>query len=441
MAVLLSALFAGMAVATPVHKAVRDDDSGLLRDLLINGDPSLVNATIGRDVTPLHIAAALNRTEAAGILIRQGAKINARNSGGFTPLHWAASRDAWECIDLFLQAGADINAKSAKGITPLHWAANRNATNAVRMLVGLGADLRQMTANGSTPLHWALIQDFSVAAELIADRLVSDEMAAEKTNQPPLLPPEGPVMAATALPADQAPVREIYVQSGKLDSGRALIVNIGLGEILVFEWISPLNLWAGKYEIANGQFRRFRPRHNSLFREGFSLDGHEQPVVNVDWKSATAFCNWLNRTYKDRLPSGYRFRLPLALEWTLLARCGESRKFPWGNGWPPKYGNFADVTARQNLSEWHGVVGYNDGFIVTCPVSKSGMNEWGLYGMSGNVSEWCEDWYTKDRIHKVRRGGSWDFDDRKNLLVDAIGFDRPASKDDTIGFRVIAAKY
>jgi hypothetical protein len=420
---------------------VRDNDTGLLRDLLINRDPTLVNATIGRDVSPLHIAVVLNHTEAAEILIRQGAKVNARNTGGFTPLHWAASRDSWECLEILLSAGADIDAKSEKGITALHWAANRNATNAVRLLVGLGANLHHRTENGSTPLHWALMRDFTLAAEIIAERLISEQMESEKTNPPPAQVDEGPVMASADSPNTGTPIMNLYIRPGTRDTGRALIVNIGLGETLVFEWISPLKIWAGKYEITNGQFRRFRPRHNSLFREGFTLNGHEQPVVNLDWKEATAFCAWLNRTYKDRLPRGYRFRLPLALEWSLLARCGEARKFPWGNSWPPRYGNFADMTARQNLSEWHGVNGYNDGFIVTCPVSKSGINEWGLYGMAGNVSEWCEDWYTTDRKYKVRRGGSWDFDDRKNLLIDAIGFDRPTSTDDTIGFRVIAAKY
>ncbi len=438
---LASMVLVTLSLATPVHKAVRDDDAGLLRDLLVNGDPNLVNATVGRDITPLHLAAALNRVDAAEVLIRQGANVNARNSGGFTPLHWAASRDAWECLEVLLNSGADIDARTEKGITPLHWAANKNATNAVRMLVGLGADLYQPTDNGSLPLHWALMKDFSLAAEIIAERMVSEDMEDEVTNAPPTDVPEGPVMASPDSPGTQSPIREVYVQPGIHDSGRALIVNIGLGEMLVFEWIPSMNLWAGKYEITNGQFRRFRPRHNSMFREGFGLDGHHQPVVNVNWKDVTEYCDWLNRTYKDRLPKGYRFRLPLAIEWTLLARCGEQRRYPWGNSWPPKYGNFADHTARENLSEWHGVVGYNDGFIVTAPVSKSGVNEWGLYGLAGNVSEWCEDWYTKQRKYKVRRGGSWDFDSRKNLLLDAIGFDRPETKDDTIGFRIVVAKY
>jgi formylglycine-generating enzyme required for sulfatase activity len=77
--------------------------------------------------------------------------------------------------------------------------------------------------------------------------------------------------------------------------------------------------------------------------------------------------------------------------------------------------------------------------VVTCPVSQSGYNEWGIYGLAGNVWEWCLDWYTAKREYRVRRGGSWDFDTEPNLRINTIGFDRPEVRDDTIGFRVVAS--
>ncbi|MDA0989406.1 MAG: SUMF1/EgtB/PvdO family nonheme iron enzyme [Verrucomicrobia bacterium] len=437
LALLLSAAYP--AAATPLHKAVRDNDIGLVRDLLVNGEPGATHAVIGRGVTPLHLAVALDHVEAAELLIHFHASIEAETEGGFTPLHWAASRDATRCVRLLLDNGARIDALSIKGITPLHWAANRGATNAVLQLVGAGADVMRQTENGATPLHWAMTDDSSTAAEIIAGRVVEVQLVLDATNAA-VMPADDDAVIADDDPVVSDPVRpEIYITPTTENSGRALIVDIGLGEVLVFEWVEALNVWAGKYEISNGQYRRFRPSHNSLFRETFSLDGNQQPVVNVSWHDAVEFCEWLNRTYQDRLPKDFHFRLPLALEWMALARCGENRIYPWGNRWPPPYGNFADLTAREQLSEWQGVEGYDDGFPVTCPVSLSGVNEWGIYGMAGNVWEWCQDWQTRKRRYKVRLGGSWDFDTEPNLRIETVGFDRPDLRDDTIGFRVFAS--
>jgi len=427
------------AAATPVHRAVRDNDVGYLRDLLVNTAPSQVNAVVGRGVTPLHLAAVLDHAEAVGLLLRHGADIDARSDGGFTPLHWAASRDSLASARLLVGSGADVAAESLKGITPLHWAANRDSTNVVRFLLDAGADVDRETETGATPLHWALMKDDTLSAEMLADVIITRQMESELTNPPPVVATEQPPDMPPESVATDAIATDIYISPAGKDKGRALIVEIGMGQTLVFEWVRPLNLWAGKYEVTNAQFRRFRPSHSSMFREDFTLDGPDQPVVQVNWDDAEAFCEWLNRTYGDRLPRGFKFRLPMALEWTLLARCGESRRYPWGNRWPPRYGNYSDLTARENLTEWRGIRGYDDGFTVTCPVSKSGINEWGLYGMGGNVWEWCLDWYTTDRKYKVRRGGSWDFDAEANLRINAIGFDRPTVKDDTIGFRVVAS--
>ncbi|MCE9615692.1 MAG: SUMF1/EgtB/PvdO family nonheme iron enzyme [Lentisphaerae bacterium] len=449
---VVSALLAGALTLTAqaivgtsedIHRAVRDNDVGYLKDLLVNADPELVNAVVGRGVTPLHVAAVLNHADVARELLAHGAKVDAVTDSGFTPLHWAASRDATACAAILIEAGANINAPSSKGITPLHWAASRNATNVVALLLDAGADTAAKTDTGAEPLHWAHLGDQEDAALLIADRMVSLEMESERTNVTFVadeeLVPESQVDVA-ALPTEPSPLEktDIFIAPMGTNESRALIVNIGLGQTMVFEWIRPLKLWAGKYEVSNGQFRRFRPSHDSRFRENYTLNGSEQPVVFVSWQDAQDFCEWLNRTYQDRLPKGFRFRLPYSVEWTVLARCGENRKYPWGNRWPPAYGNFADLTAREHLAEWNGITHYDDGSVVTCPVSQSGMNEWGLYGIAGNVWEWCDDWYDRGHRYRVRRGGSWDFDGEPNLRISAIGFDRPAVKDDTIGFRVVA---
>lgn len=427
-----------------VHQAVRDNDIGFLQDLLVNANPDFVNSTIGRGVTPLHLAAALNHEDAARLLLGHGAVCDARTSDGFTPLHWAAGRDALAVATLLIAADADVNAQSSKRITPLHWAANRNATNVIALLLEAGADPVAENDTGAQPIHWAHLSEYAEAAMLIADRIVSEQIDSERSNvvveAEAAVPPVEP--DAPSLLPELAALTEtdIYIAKQGTNDNRALIVNIGLGQTMVLEWVKPIGLWAGKYEVTNGQFRRYRPTHNSRFRESFTLNGNDQPAVLVSWRDAQDFCDWLNKTYRDRLPEGFIFRLPYSVEWTYLARCGENRKYPWGNQWPPVYGNFADLTARENLTEWQGIPQYDDGAAVTCPVTESGMNAWGIYGLAGNVWEWCEDDYSADSRYKVRRGASWDFDGEPNMRISAIGFDRPTVKDDTIGFRIVASQ-
>jgi formylglycine-generating enzyme required for sulfatase activity len=74
-------------------------------------------------------------------------------------------------------------------------------------------------------------------------------------------------------------------------------------------------------------------------------------------------------------------------------------------------------------------------------VRESGENPWGLFGMGGNAWEWCQDWFDAEHKYKVRAGGSWDFDQRENLRINAYGFDRPDARYDTIGFRVLISMH
>ena len=104
---------------------------------------------------------------------------------------------------------------------------------------------------------------------------------------------------------------------------------------------------------------------------------------------------------------------------------------------PPKFGNYSDKAAKRELSEWSGIVNYDDGYPVTSPVSDSGENEWGIFGLGGNVWEWCEDWYDASKKYKIRHGGSWYFDREECLRIDCRGFDRPDARYDTIGFRLV----
>ena len=428
-------LTASCANAAYLHRAVKSNDLTALSSLLESSGPESVNLPIKGGITPLHLAAVLNRVEAANMLLAAGANPNARTDGGFTPLHWAAEKDASEVCEVLIKAGADINAATPSGITPLHWAARKNAERTVRLLIASGADASASTANGYSPLHWAVMKDANEAAMLIAYKAVSDEMAKEPAQPAPSA--EAPPADATHEEDESPPAPRILPNTA---FGQVLMISLGLGENLSCIWVKPMSLWVGQYEVTNGQFRRFRSSHKSMFFEEFSLDAPDQPVVYVSWEDAAAFCEWMNREHSGRIPLGFETRLPTEAEWVSFARCGDTRTYPWGSDWPPKYGNYSDLTARRKLTEWQGIRGYDDGFVVTCPVSESGVNEWGIYGLAGNVWEWCADWYDDAHTTRVRHGGSWDFDTRPNLRIDTRGFDYPDARYDTIGFRIVVAK-
>lgn len=133
-------------------------------------------------------------------------------------------------------------------------------------------------------------------------------------------------------------------------------------------------------------------------------DRLDHPVTHMSWHDATAFASW----------SGGR--LPAETEWERAARGGlERRRFPWGDDLLP------DGEHRCNI--WQGAFPTrnegHDGWVGTAPVRTFAPNGLGLYEMSGNVWEWCDDrWLHRpaavgqptdcaDETARVMRGGSY----------------------------------
>lgn len=204
-----------------------------------------------------------------------------------------------------------------------------------------------------------------------------------------------------------------------------------------FVWLKELGLWMGKYEVTNEEFRKYKVGHSSKQAEGFSLDGPRQPAVQVSYYNAGGFCTWLTSTAGrvQKLPEGFAFRLPTKAEWQAAARCGQDRRYPWGNDWPPQSGNYGNQEVFGK--DWQ-LQGYTDAFPVTCEVEKSGANEWGLWGLGGNVWEWSSD--EKNGLYGVF-GGGWSDVVKEPLVIEPKGFNYtdPGSTYDNIGFRVVLA--
>lgn len=198
-------------------------------------------------------------------------------------------------------------------------------------------------------------------------------------------------------------------------------VKLSQDEVMEFVWIPELELWVGKYEVTLGQFMQLsrraakRPRDFAARYLG-NGDDMNSPAVMIAWKDAHNACRSLNRRYGHLLRDGYVFRLPTEGEWEAIARCGDDRKYPWGNDWPPTPmadGVMPNLQGIEVISiegqvppAIRIIPGYKDGWPSVAPVKKSGANEWGIYGLAENVQEWCEGWYDEDRRLRLLKGSS-----------------------------------
>jgi formylglycine-generating enzyme required for sulfatase activity len=105
----------------------------------------------------------------------------------------------------------------------------------------------------------------------------------------------------------------------------------------------------------------------------------DHPAVHVSWNDARAYCAWAG------------VRLPTEAEWEYAARGGlVQQRFPWGDELRP------GGVHRMNM--WQGefprLNSCDDGYYGTAPVAAFLPNEYGLYNMTGNVWEWCADWFS-----------------------------------------------
>ena len=176
-------------------------------------------------------------------------------------------------------------------------------------------------------------------------------------------------------------------------------------------------------EVTQGQWQAVMGNNPSYFKNC----GDNCPVESVSWSDVQEFIPKLNRQ-EDK-----QYRLPTEAEWEYACRAGSQARFCFGNSdeMLKEYAWFKD---NSNMK--------------THPVAQKKPNNWGLYDMYGNVSEWCQDWYggyPEESVtdpkgdpkgpYCVLRGGSWR--DYGWYLRSALRFrDSPDFRFHFTGFRV-----
>lgn len=217
----------------------------------------------------------------------------------------------------------------------------------------------------------------------------------------------------------------IHVEGGKFLMG----CNDGEYREMPVHEVTVSDYFIGESEVTQALWKIVMGNNPSRFIN----DNH--PVECVTWFDCQLFIKKLNEQLKHEL-SGYIFRLPTEAEWEFAARGGKNQEMEYAGNYPV------------NHIAWY----YNNSDNTTHPIKNKLPNELGIYDMSGNVWEWCQDWYgdynSTPQINpkgpltgffRVLRGGSWE--GLSSFCRVAFRYsNNPKTSDDHIGIRLALVK-
>jgi formylglycine-generating enzyme required for sulfatase activity len=184
--------------------------------------------------------------------------------------------------------------------------------------------------------------------------------------------------------------------------------------------------YMGKYEITQAQWKAVMGSNPSFWK------GDNLPVEMVSWDDIQTFVQKINQLGEGT------FRLPTEAEWEYACRAGTTSRYYWGD----------DLNYSQIIEyAWHR----ENSSSKTHEVGLMPPNTWELYDMSGNVWEWCQDWYGSSYysqsvitdptgpdsgINRVIRGGSWGSYAQYCRSALRYGWSLPSRRDNDGGFRL-----
>ena len=204
-------------------------------------------------------------------------------------------------------------------------------------------------------------------------------------------------------------------------------------------------VWIRDFEYSYNE-----PMHNDYFwHDAYS----EYPVVGINWKQAQAFCNWRTKFKNDDQKSRGRqfvnkFRLPTEAEWEYAARGGiEGGTYPWGGPYVISDTGCFMANFKPQRGDYAA-----DAALYTVEAKSYEPNDFNLYNMAGNVSEWTNSSYDASaydyvstmnpnagdaqNARKVIRGGSWK-DVAYFLQVSTRDYEYADSARSYVGFRTV----
>lgn len=204
-------------------------------------------------------------------------------------------------------------------------------------------------------------------------------------------------------------------------------------------------VWIRDFEYSYNE-----PMHNDYFwHDAYS----DYPVVGVNWMQAKAFCNWRTKFKNDDQKSRGKqfvnqFRLPTEAEWEYAARGGiEGGTYPWGGPYVISDTGCFMANFKPQRGDYAA-----DAALYTVEAKSFEPNDYNLYNMAGNVSEWTNSSFdpgayeylstmnpnigSQDNQRKVIRGGSWK-DVAYFLQVSTRDYEYQDSARSYIGFRTV----
>ena len=298
-------------------------------------------------------------------------------------------------------------------------------------IYSLGATLYNLVT-GQVPPHASVIDDnglpvFAEGYSAYIYGIIEKAMQPRRKDRPQnvkefLMLLDGLADKNQTYNANGVEFKMIAVEGGEFQMGKEERVHFRCHSVTLSDY------YIGETLVTQELWKAVMGHNPSQFEDGKNL-----PVYSVSYNDCVKFVEKLNSLLSGQLPNGRKFRLPTEAEWEFAARGGNR-----SNGFLYAGSNNADDVA------WHGA---NSGS-VTHPVKQKQANELGLFDMSGNVWEWCYDWYgdyspssqtnpkgPSTGSGRVLRGGSW-LNDAQYCRVAYRNDSSPVNRDSSIGLRL-----